>query len=209
MITRREALLGGLSAGIAGSANAAGWCSSPVFPSGERECQVGLQIGAVPTARQRCQNWCWAACIEAIFSWYRLPVAQEVIVEKVYGSAQACRTATGYQIAQAISGEWVSANGTWFQARANVIADLSMGYAQPYALDAVWQNLASNRPLINGAAGHATVLTAMTYLEDTYGRTQLTNITVRDPWPGTPNRRLLTPNEAAGTFFICGVDVFL
>lgn len=207
MFDRRGFMLGGLSTLAATPAQAAGYCS-PYDGYGVRNCEVGLQIGSVTTAQQRCQNWCWAACIEAIFSWYRVPVAQEVIVEKIYGSAQVCEPAVGPQIANAISGSWVSAYGQPFRAQANVLADLSMGYARPDALLRVHQYLASDRPLINGAVGHATVLTAMSYAEDSYGRTQLNSITVRDPWPGSPNRRYLTPQEVQGTFFICGVDIY-
>ena len=128
-------------------------------------------------------------------------------MEKVYGSRQACRTATGYQIASAVTGNWISAAGQPFQARANVLTDLSMGYARPDALAQIWQYLANDRPLINGATGHATVLSALSYAEDVQGRTQLNSLTVRDPWPGTPNRRNLTPQEVQGTFFVCAVDI--
>lgn len=206
MINRRHMLATGLSALTGGAAFGDGYCSNFNY-QGVRTCQVGLPIGPVPTARQECQNWCWAACIEAIFQLNGYRVDQEVIVEKVYGSRQACQTATGYQIASAVTGNWISADGTYFSAQADVLTDLSMGYARPDALAQAWRALESNTALINGAVGHATILTAMSYLEDVRGRTQLTGLTVRDPWPYSPNRRQLRADEVAGTFFLCRVLV--
>ena len=208
MLTRRDAILGGTAVfATAGKAHADGYCS-PFDYRGVRTCQVGVNIGPVPTAQQECQNWCWAACIEAVFSLHGHRIDQRVLVEKVYGSPNACRTATGYQIANAITGDWIDGHGRPFRARAEVLTDLSMGYAQPNALARIWDELARGKPLINGAVGHATVLTAMTYLQDTSGRTQLTNLTVRDPWPYSPNRRDLMLNEVYGTFFVCKIDVY-
>lgn len=208
MLTRRHTILGGAATLLsAGKAYADGFCG-PFDYRGVRTCQVGVNIGPVPTAQQECQNWCWAACIEAVFALHGHWIDQQVLVEKVYGSPNACRTATGNQIANAITGDWVDGRGSHFRARAEVLADLSMGYAQPNALAKIWDELARGKPLINGAREHATVLTAMTYLQDTAGRTQLTNLTVRDPWPYSPNRRDLTPNEVYGTFFVCKVDVY-
>ena len=44
-------------------------------------------------------------------------------------------------------------------------------------------------------------------MRDVYGRTQITGLTVRDPWPFSPNRRMLATHEVNGTIFICRVMV--
>jgi len=67
--------------------------------------------------------------------------------------------------------------------------------------------LANGYPLINGALGHATVLTEMTYLRDRFGRGMPVEFTVRDPWPENPNRRSLNAQEVAGTNFLALVRV--
>lgn len=204
-LTRRAVLTGALGVLAASRADADGRCA-PWTPNGLRQCQVGLNIGPVPTARQACQNWCWAACVEAIFNWHGYDVCQRDIVRRVYPDL-GCRTATGPQIARAISGEWQDSHGRWFAATADVMADLSFGIVQPAVLARVRARLYNNSPLINGALGHATVLTAMNYVEDTLGQFRVQSLTVRDPWPGSANRRLLSPNEVAGSFLIMGVDI--
>ena len=60
-------------------------------------------------------------------------------------------------------------------------------------------------PLIIGALGHATVLTAANYIKWRDGFMRLTELTVRDPWPDNPNRRTLTANEVQGAFFVARV----
>ena len=171
-------------------------------------CTVGVRIGPVPTARQACQNWCWAACVEAIFSLHGFPVYQEEIVQTLYGQL-VCRTATGPNIVNTINSRpWVSRRGDRFRARARPLVDLSFGVQNPRAAAQASQQLAAGKPLINGATGHATVLTAMTYLRDQFGNGQPVELVVRDPWPFAPNRRVLTPSEVHGTFFLASVDVF-
>jgi hypothetical protein len=64
-------------------------------------------------------------------------------------------------------------------------------------------------PLIVGALGHATVLTAIKYSRYRSNRriSFLSEITVRDPWPNSPNRRNLTANEIVASFFVAKVTV--
>ena len=97
MTTRRGFLLGAGAMLATGPAAAAGYCS-PFDDNGIQGCEVGLEIGPVVTALQECQNWCWAACIETIFALRGYRVPQQAIVEKVYGSPDACRTATSAQM---------------------------------------------------------------------------------------------------------------
>ena len=54
--------------------------------------------------------------------------------------------------------------------------------------------------------GHATLLTAMTYSGNGF-LVQLDQLIVRDPWPGNPNRRILTAQEAMNTNFLAKVAV--
>jgi hypothetical protein len=67
--------------------------------------------------------------------------------------------------------------------------------------------LNQGNPLIVGALGHATVLTAIKYERFMGYPLWLTEITVRDPWPDNPNRRLLTADEFADSFFVAKVVV--
>ncbi|MGE0626783.1 MAG: hypothetical protein AB7O43_03090 [Hyphomicrobiaceae bacterium] len=168
-------------------------------------CTAGLQLGPIVTASQQCQNWCWAACIEAVFAMRGYRVSQRAIVRKIYGGTEPCSRAIGPQIIQAVNGPWIDANNRRFMAYAAPLIDLQFGVLHPQAAALAAQELARNNPLINGAAGHATVMTAMTYVRNNLGQGMPVQIIVRDPWPGNPNRRVLTPREVAGTFFLARV----
>src|SRR4051812_39794290 len=67
--------------------------------------------------------------------------------------------------------------------------------------------LQAGNPLIVGALGHATVLTALSYFRDVMGRGSIAGITVRDPWPYRPNLRALSAQEALLTQFIAKIRV--
>jgi hypothetical protein len=192
----------------AGNARAAGSCGG-WFPYGAGlapNCFVGVRVPGI-SAQQRCDQWCWAACIEAAFSIQGHDLPQEAIVEKLYGSSFVCELAIGPGIVSAVNGRWTDDRGRRFRARAHVLTDLQFGVADPFALQRAIGFLADDVPLINGAVGHATLVTRMDWAEDSFGNSQLTNITVRDPWPGNPNRRSLTGQEVYGTNFLAAVTV--
>jgi hypothetical protein len=94
--------------------------------------------------------------------------------------------------------EWTDDNGNHFR----VIADAFSGNPMTAAED-----LSKDEPLIIGSLGHAMVLTAVTYVRDYYGRGQTTSAIVRDPWPFNQNRRVLTPQEWAGTTMLLRIRV--
>ena len=63
-------------------------------------------------------------------------------------------------------------------------------------VDTAVQDLIDNHPLIIGALGHATVLTAITSEVDTAtSQYEIQEVIVRDPMPGRGGRRQLTPME--------------
>jgi hypothetical protein len=85
-----------------------------------------------------------------------------------------------------------------------VLWDAQFGFGRPDAIAIAAQELARNNPLILGAMGHATVMTAMTYSGN--GQfIQINEVIIRDPWPGNPNRRgSLGPGGASNTIFSGG-----
>lgn len=169
-----------------------------------RTCTVGIPV-RVNTASQQCLEWCWAACIEAVFDFHGRPVQQQRIVQKLFG-VPACLPAFGPQVLQTISGIWLDDTGSQFQAAAEVLWDTQFGFGRADAVVIAAQELEANQPLILGAMGHATVMTAMTY--SGYGQyIQINEVVVRDPWPGSPNRRNLSPQEALATQFLARVRV--
>lgn len=212
MLTRRSILAGASAAGAmlgrANTATAAMNCS-PYSP-GVNLCTVGVASVSVDSARsQDCRDWCWAACIASVFRLNGYEVSQRRIAAKVFGS-DVCRAAVGPQVIYAINGEWESDDGDVFRAYGEPLADFQFGVFRPDAVLQAAQSLRAGHPLVNGAVRHATVLTAMSYLIDAMGRSQIVRLTVRDPW--NPNgrsaiRRDLSANEAAGTNFLARIVV--
>jgi hypothetical protein len=147
------------------------------------------------TDGQYMDEWCWAACISGIFSYYGHPVSQARIVREAYG-AIVNLPGNPVQILAAINRQWIDDNGVSFLASGN-----SFGLTNAIAA----QELAANRPLIVGALGHATVLTALEYVRDLWGNGNVKLATVRDPWPYNPQRRALTLQEWNNITFAAAV----
>lgn len=206
-IDRRAFLVGAGAAAamVPGAATAEMACSAPTPYNGAmvRSCSVGVRVTA--QTRQRCDQWCWAACVEAAFGLAGFRLSQERIVERLYGSSFVCAPAAGPGIAAAINQNWVDDRGRRFRGQVQVINDVQFGVQNPYALQIAADYLRRGVPLINGALGHATLMTAITWLEDSYGNLALQEIILRDPWPGRQNRRRMTPQEFYGATFLAAV----
>lgn len=199
-------IIGGL---FAPGAYSAGKCR-PEPSSGLPYCVVGvrsavldhkLDLTGVATEQQRSQ-WCWAACISIIFAYHGHEVSQDEIVARVKG-APVNMPGRGDEITRALNSHWMDVRGRRFVSRAR-IWDVLGGRFDLEGNPDVIRELASDRPLVSGAAGHATVVTAMEYLETPMGPMP-TRVIVRDPWPGR-GRRVLSLEEA-NPIYIAAVEV--
>jgi hypothetical protein len=207
MMTRRSLVAGITTAIVARDFDALAAVSCTPFNADDvQRCVAGLQIASLRTARQRCESWCWAACIETIFFLHGFRVDQKRIAEKLFGTAE-CEPAVGRQIVETITGDWVDDRGREFSAQAFPLVDLDYGIWEPTAVEDAAHELANNNPLINIALGHATVLTALTYLRHRDGSGMPLQMVVRDPYPGNPNRRTLDFQEINGSVFLAAVHV--
>ncbi len=214
-MTRRGLLAGGLAAAaLPGTASAALVCSDVAGAGADalQRCRAGVDEVKLLGAGQLCPHWCWAACIQSLFASAGYVIAnQGRIVAALFGRADYCLAASGPQIVNTVNRRWQADDGRWFQARAQPLMDLSLGLWNPRVVEAVAWDLANGFPLINGAVGHATLMTGMTYLTDRAGnRRGIEDITVRDPFVpiGEPARaRSLTQAETQGTFFVAQVRV--
>jgi hypothetical protein len=171
---------------------------------GFRRCTVGLVVQN-ESSRQRLPHWCWAACVETIFNYHGHKVDQAKIVEKAFGG-DIDESAIGPQIVYAINRSWIDENDDSFNATATVLWDAQFSFGQPDAITQAAEELENDNPLILGALGHATVLTAMTYSGNGFA-TQLEQLIVRDPWPGNPNKRVLSLQEAQAAQFLAKISV--
>jgi hypothetical protein len=206
MIHRRDFVyaLAGLPL-LANEARAAVRCT-PFNMMGVQQCETGVRLGTIQTVRQRKMHWCWAASIAAVFGVHGYKVDQRRIVEKIFGDEND-HPAAGPQIIEAINGSWETYDGEDFDAEGEVLWDTQFFFGRPDAIPQAAQELIDGNPLIIGTQGHATVLTAMTYLRNVYTQGQILSLTVRDPWPLNPNLRNLRGDEALATQFLCTVHV--
>jgi hypothetical protein len=158
----------------------------PLSPYVSR-CTDGIRSELLPVgAYQQASEWCWAASIEMVFSYYGHRVSQKRIVKETWG-AVVNMPGDPEQILENLNRTWKDEHGNTFSSTADSVS--------ANAANAV-VDLKNNRPLIIGALGHATVLTALTCDVDNASRAwAVVAATVRDPWPTNGGRRILTAQE--------------
>jgi hypothetical protein len=142
---------------------------------------------------QRMPQWCWAASISMLFSYYNHPVSQEAIVTSLYGTIVNLPSGTGWNIASRVNRAWVDSRGKRFTAELTGAYDFDAG-VMTISNAMLVSELDQNRPVIIGTRGHAVVGTAVEYLQTAAGP-YITTIGVFDPFPGR-GARALDPREA-------------
>lgn len=151
----------------------------------------GLYWAAIKTsyfkshvARQRSQNWCWAACTQMVLNYQGVNASQEQIVERVFGS-RIDRPGSAQNIVQGASGWYV--DGHTIEAKSDyafipqkMIDDLVNKYPLVVGLSMPGQNV-----------GHAYVLTGLSF-QKKGDAIYPHSVILRDPWPDNPSRVVLS-----------------
>lgn len=151
----------------------------------------GLYWAAIETtyfksyvARQRSENWCWAACTQMVLNYQGVSVSQEQIVERVFGS-RVDRPGTAQNIVQGASGWHI--DGHTIRAKADNSFDPQM----------LINDLVNKYPLIVGLSmpgqdiGHAYVLTGLSFHKQG-SAIYPQSVILRDPWPNNESRIVLS-----------------
>jgi hypothetical protein len=173
---------------------------TPFDMNGVQRCEAGIDssiLDVVASDTQHESQWCWAACIEAVFTYYDHPVPQDRIVSEIWGDVVNMPGAP-LQILSALNRKWTDQNGDDFTSQGTSLGTNAITAAQ---------DLAADHPLIIGTLGHAMVLTSLTYLRDVYSRGQVQLAEVRDPWPYNQRHRALTPQEWYSISFAARIRV--
>lgn len=159
---------------------------------------------------QKASQWCWAASVSMLFSYYKHPVSQQRIVQDAYGSIVNMPAVSGIVIARQINREWVDGNNKKFAAQLTSAYDYD---ARVYNTNnmVLINELDQNRPFIMGTNNHAVVATAMQYYRTQYGP-NVVAVGVFDPLPGRGARGLTAPemtpmHMGGGLRFIATVKV--
>ena len=161
-------------------------------------CTTGISSITFKQAFQQQNEWCWAACISMVFAYYKHVIDQERIVKETWGTV-ANMPGLPRDILRDLNKRWTDDAGHSFQCQGDVYS---------VNVNTAVQDLIDDHPLIIGALGHATVLTAITSEVDTVtAQFEIQQVIVRDPWPGSGGRRLLTPREWASINFAARIRV--
>lgn len=161
-------------------------------------CTAGIQSFSFQQAYQQRSEWCWAASISMLFAFHGHKVSQQRIVEETWG-AVTDMPGQPAQIMSDLNRNWKDDNGVFFR---------SQGDMRSVNIYTAVEDLKNDEPLIIGALGHATVLTAITGdINMTTGAWQIAEVIVRDPWPGNGGRRELSPMEWGNLAFAARVRV--
>jgi Papain-like cysteine protease AvrRpt2 len=174
-------------------------CGPPVPPWGLQACMAGIPEDRLNLvfAYQEASEWCWAACIQMVFSYWGYPITQQQIVKQTWGVITNM-PAQPAQIIRDLNRDWTDSRGKEFTSQGDCFSANGVTAAQ---------DLAGDMPLIIGSMGHAMVLTAVSYNRAQNGQGQVTGAVVRDPWPGRGGRRPLSPQEAAASMLLARVRV--
>jgi hypothetical protein len=199
MIQRRSFLCGSLAGAVLGAS------SEAVAENGCNQfgctAQVSFSKFVAKYEPQYQSEWCWAACISMLFNYYNHPVRQDRIVTEAYGVPANIPAGSGFLVAAALNKSWEDDNGDSFDASLEAAFDAQAGVA---AIDnsIIIQALANGDPLIVGARGHVTVVTAVSYIPTPLGPNVMA-VGVFDPWPGQGARNLaideMTPMPMGGS----------
>ncbi len=150
---------------------------------------------------QKTPVWCWAACIEMCLKYYGFNISQSEIVQRTFGSV-------------------IPTTGNWIQVTENlnymgtdkdgkrVLISASVFMGSPTA-EAIVNHLKQKKPIIMAFhnpgtfVGHAILVTGVEY-EIIIGRVIIRNVTVRDPFPYSPQHiqgggRMVIPNTVNPT----------
>jgi hypothetical protein len=171
---------------------------TPMGPQPIEVCTAGISSITFKQAFQQQNEWCWAACISMVFEYYHHSVDQQRIVKETWGTV-ADMPGMPRDILRDLNKKWTDDAGKVFESKGDVYS---------VNVNTAVQDLIDDHPLIIGAMGHATVLTAIISQVDTAtSQYEIQQVIVRDPWPGSGGRRPLTPQEWSSIDFAARIRV--
>lgn len=205
---RRSVLRGGFAASLLPSV-----AGAATIQHANGDVEFGLTGLNLVYPRQNCAQWCWAASVETIFAMWGYDLRQEVLVDFIKGrdatGRLVCQGASDAEMLLAIRQRFIDNNGRRFRGDYFHALTRNQAPGNGFWWHVLRTELEMNRPLLaaynNGPnTGHAVVVTAIRLRNYPYNP-QVISITVRDPWPGNPNRRYLSLQEAENLAFVAAV----
>lgn len=209
------AFAGVMSAGLLPARAGAAMADDPVIretgclPRGDAAaCRVGF-TSTPPLALDACRGRAWAVALAYVLRGYGAQVAPGDLMARAGLDADACPghdPAREPALLHATVGTWTDRDGQSFLLGLSPLPSLHEALPLHPDFPRLLTRLA-RQPLLCGAAGHATVMTALTTVPGLAGTVRRDTITVRDPYAETGGLRLLTPDELSRPFWVLGVSV--
>ncbi|MBB5344855.1 hypothetical protein [Tunturibacter empetritectus] len=167
----------------------------------EQEVLNSLQL-------QKCDLFCWAACLSTFFNFYGHPLDQMKIVLAMHGNTECKGDPTVSAVVAALNMTWVDDNGVSFTSHITSAID---HYRHVHTLTNrdIINELATGCPLFIATVQHAMVLYRAEYVDNPlWPDAVIPAIRVADPFPLFPQSHLLqgadiTPVERGGNMLFC------
>jgi hypothetical protein len=142
------------------------------------------------TAAQAQDMWCWAASIQTILNSYGIPIGQDQIVARIFGTTKN-EPATDAAISASLDGWGFDSIGR------RVVVQSRVSPGSP-TLDVLVEELAQKHPILVAygsglTVGHAVVITGISHIGWC-----ITSLVYRDPWPSDENRASCGRVEVSG-----------
>jgi hypothetical protein len=173
----------------ASQASAAETCNAP-DANGVQACTASMDEARVReiTITQHQPQWCWAASISMIFTYYGYKLTQEDIVLGVHGKVEDINAPSGEAMTKALRRHWRDPSNQEF-AVSTKTGDIDANRFE-ISNATMASELGEGRPLLIGTRGHAMVLVSVNYQRHSDGDVVITGGQVIDPLPGKGVRRL-------------------
>jgi hypothetical protein len=171
-------------------------------------CRVGFS-STPPLPVDPCRGRAWAVALAYMLRGYGARVAPEDLLDRAGLPQQACpdhHPDREEALLHAMAGTWTDHAGHGFLLGLAPLPSLHEAMPRHPDFPRLLSRLA-RQPLLCGAAGHATVMTALTTVPGLAGTVRRDTITVRDPHAPTGGLRLLTGAELSRPFWVLGVSV--
>lgn len=199
----RRALAGAVALAAAPDAVQAAIAHGCYAPKHDRvRCTVGVQ-DAPYIEPQACRAICWANALAYVLRGWGMNLSVASVVHRLEVPGD-CRARDDAAILTAASGIWSDDTGRTFTVQVRRLPDLEHGsYTTEQFVP--WVRALERGPLIVGTPGHSRVLTAMTYTDMPMVLMRQEELTLRDPWTGTPNLLHLPVAETPERMFVLSV----
>lgn len=171
-------------------------------------CRVGFS-STPPLAVDPCRGRAWAVALAYMLRGYGAAVTPGDLMTRAGYLPDACPLHDPTRekgLLHAAAGTWTDRAGQSFLLGLAPLPSLHEAMPRDPEFPRLLARLA-RQPLLCGAAGHATVMTALTTVPGLAGTVRRDTITVRDPFAPTGGLRLLTADELSRPFWVLGVSV--